>query len=101
MTDKSAPTRQQTLLRLEDKVTDLLAAIGAADFLIQKTVIEGGTTGGDKDRVVIEMSEGEFSALSYMASVLYREAKDFKDAFYTEWHNGGAKPQKEGKTDEQ
>ena len=99
---KTEPTRQQTLLRLEDKVTDLWAAVCSADFLIQKTVIEEGTTkNSDDDRVVIEMSAGEFSALSYLATNLYREAKGFKEAFYAEWEKGGSEPEKEGKTNGQ
>jgi hypothetical protein len=34
------------------------------------------------------MTAGEFSALSYLVTNLYREAKDFKEFFYQEWTGG-------------
>jgi hypothetical protein len=87
MTDKSEYSRHASFMRLEDKVTDLWASVCSADFVFQRTVLEG--TSKD-DRVVIEMTEGEFSALSYLMANLYHEAKDFKESFHAEWEAGNS-----------
>jgi hypothetical protein len=92
MTDK--PTRQETLMRLEDKVTALWGVVCSADFVFQNTIIEEGML--KDDRVVIDMSEDEFSALSYLVTNLYCEAKSFKEFFYAEWERSGSEPKTEG-----
>jgi hypothetical protein len=89
MTDKSEPTRHDTLLRLEDKVNDLCAAVYSADFLIEKLVIEGAETKGGDDRVFIEIGSAQFSALSYQVANLYSEAKAFSEFFFQQWAEGG------------
>jgi hypothetical protein len=91
MNDKSESTRQETLLRIEDKVTALWGSVCSADFLFQNTVIEEGKANGD-DRFIIDLPSADFDAVIYAMRALAREAKEFKEFFYREWEEGAGPP---------
>jgi hypothetical protein len=84
--DKPGSSRQETLLRLEGKVTDLCAAMAAANFMIGQLIVEDAEA--KEGRAVIEMDDDNLSALFFMTKTLAREMKDFREFFYREWKEG-------------